>query len=80
MKISQVISLLQDIQMLHGDLEVHVRRVEGLEKLPDNDPDLFVGYVSHTGNYYSHYDLTHFAEEYPEIPQFDLEKDKLCII
>ena len=35
MKISQVISLLQDIQRLHGDLDVHVRR-EGVDKLPDN--------------------------------------------
>lgn len=80
MKISQMISMLQDLQRLHGDLEVHVRRVEGVEELPDNDPDLFAGYVSCTGNYYSHYDLTHFGEEYPERELFDLEKDKLCII
>lgn len=79
MKISQVISLLQDIQRLHGDLDVHVRR-EGVDKLPDNDPDLYAGYVSPVGNYYSHYDFTHFAEEYPEKELFDLEKDKLCII
>lgn len=79
MKISQIISLLHDIQRLHGDLEVHVRR-ECTDKLLDNDPDLYAGYVSSVGNYYSHYDFTHFAEEYPEKEQFDLEKDKLCII
>lgn len=76
MKISQVISILQDIQRIHGDLDVHVRR-EGIE---DNDPDLYAGYVSLEGNYYSHYDLTHFEEEYPEKEQFNLEKDKICII
>jgi hypothetical protein len=79
MKISQVISLLQDIQRLHGDLEVFVRR-ESDGDLPDNDPDLFAGFVSCTGCVYSHYDFTHFGEDYPEKEQFDLEKDKLCII
>ena len=79
MKISQVISMLQDIQRLHGDLDVHIRR-ESSDDLPDNDPDLYAGYVSLTGQYYSHYEFTHFAEEYPERELFDLEKDKLCII
>lgn len=79
MKISQVISLLQDIQRLHGDLDVYVKR-ESENVINDNDPDVFVGYVSCTGCIYSHYNFTHFGVEYPEKEQFDLEKDKLCII
>lgn len=79
MKISQMISMLQDLQRIHGDLEVHVRR-EIQDDLLDNDPDMYAGFVSIAGNYYSHYDLTHFEEEYPETKLFDLEKDKLCII
>lgn len=79
MKISQMISMLQDLQRLHGDLEVHVRREE-LDSFSDNDPDLYAGFVSLTGQYYSHYELTHFEEEYPERELFDLEEDKLCII
>ena len=79
MTITQMISVLIDIHRIYGDLEVHVRR-DNDSKLPDNDPDMYAGYVSPTGEYYSHYEFTHFEEEYPEKEMFDLEKDKLCII
>lgn len=79
MKISQVISRLQDMQRLYGDLDVYVRR-EPNKDFDDNDPELFTGFVSLTGNIYSYYDFTHFEKDYPEKEQFDLEKDKLCII
>ena len=76
MKISQVISILQDIQRLHGDLEVYVK-----DHGDDAEPDIYAGFVSQfTGEVYSLYEFTQFAEEYPEKELFDLEKDKLCII
>lgn len=76
MKISQMISLLQDMQRLHGDLEVYVK-----DHSDDSEPDIYAGFASQaTGEVYSLYDFTLFAEEYPEKELFDLEKDKLCII
>ena len=76
MKISQMISLLQDMQRFHGDLEVYVK-----DHSDDAEPDIYAGFVSqHSGEVYSLYDFTHFEEDYPEKEQFDLEKDKLCII
>lgn len=73
MKISELIEQLESIKENHGDLEVYK---------DTNDDELFPSpsYVSITGEVFSKYDFDHFPEDYPEMEEFDLEKDLVCTI
>ena len=73
MTISELISHLEEIERLHGDLEV-------IKDLNNDDcwPD--AGYISITGQIYSKYDFDTFPEEYPEREEFDLKHDLICYL